>query len=108
ASGSHDTSVLLQALVVYGTTAHHRRTPNGYSAFVPPSYAHVSAQSMSLPARPALDALARIDVRFVVVAPRARGGPWAALLDPDRARPLQLLGRLGSDLLYAVPRGSSP
>jgi hypothetical protein len=97
-------SGLYQAVNVYGTTAHHRRTPNGYSGFVPPSWRRISDEMRSLPDEPALDRLRAIGVRFVVVRAGAAGGTWDALLDPQRARPLRLVGRYGGDLLYEVPR----
>ncbi|MEX1007237.1 MAG: hypothetical protein WD271_05265 [Acidimicrobiia bacterium] len=92
-----------QAENVYGTTAHHRRTPNGYSGFFPPSWRTLSAQMRTFPDTAALDRLRELDVRFVVVRGWARGGQWGALLDPQQARPLRFIGRYGDDLLYAIP-----
>ena len=79
-------SGLFQAVNVYGTTAHHRRTPNGYSGFVPPSWKRLSVEMRALPDEAALAKLRAIGVRFVVVREGARGGAWDALLDPERAR----------------------
>jgi len=92
-----------QAENVYGTTAHHRRTPNGYSGFFPPSWVALSAAMRSLPDADALQRLRDLGVRYVVVRDWARGGSWAKLLDPAQARPLRLVGRYGGDLLYEVP-----
>jgi hypothetical protein len=92
-----------QAENVYGTTAHHRRTPNGYSGFFPPSWKRLSREMRSLPEDAALDRLRELGVRFVVVRGWAAGGHWAPLLDPDRAAPLRLVGQFGDDLLYEVP-----
>jgi hypothetical protein len=92
-----------QAENVYGTTAHHRPTPNGYSGFFPPSWKRLSVQMRALPAAPALDRLRALHIRFVVVRGWAAKGHWAPLLDPQRAAPLRLVGRYGDDLLYEVP-----
>jgi hypothetical protein len=92
-----------QAENVYGTTAHHRATPNGYSGYFPPSWVKLSRQMRSLPDPAALDRLRELGVRYVVVRDWARGGDWEALLDPARAAPLRLVGRYGGDLLYEVP-----
>ena len=99
-------SGLFQTLNVYGTTAHHRRTPNGYSGFFPPSWQRLSVAMRALPDEAALERLRELDVRFVVVHKGAHGGAWDALLDPERAKPLRLVGRYGGDLLYEVPRGT--
>ncbi len=92
-----------QAENVYGTTAHHRITPNGYSGFFPPSWTVLSAAMLELPDSAALNRLRRIGVRYVVVRDWAKGGPWERLLDPDAARPLERVGRYGGDVLYRVP-----
>jgi hypothetical protein len=92
-----------QAENVYGTTAHHRDTPNGYSGYFPPSWVALSKQMRTLPGAAALDRLRALGVRYVVVRDWARGGAWDALLDPEQARPLRLVGRYGDDLLYEVP-----
>ena len=92
-----------QAENVYGTTAHHRETPNGYSGFFPPSWVALSKQMESLPDATSLARLRALGIRFVVVRDWAEGGVWAPLLDPARAAPLRLVGRFGDDLLYEVP-----
>jgi hypothetical protein len=92
-----------QAQNVFGTTAHHRRTPNGYSGIVPKEFVTRSARMRSLPSAATLRELRDIDVRFVVVRASARGTVWEPLLDPARAAPLELVGRYGDDLLYRVP-----
>ncbi len=92
-----------QAENVYGTTAHHRVTPNGYSGYFPPSWVALSKQMRALPDAGALDRLRALGIRYVVVRDWAKGGAWDALLDPNRARPLHLVGRYGPDLLYEVP-----
>jgi hypothetical protein len=94
-----------QAENVYGTTAHHRATPNGYSGYFPPSWVNLSEQMRSLPDATALARLRKLGVRYVVVRDWARGGTWDALLDPARARPLRLVGTYGGDRLYEVPPG---
>ena len=92
-----------QAENVYGTTAHHRRTPNGYSGFFPPSWRETSRVVERLPEERALEHLRDIGVRYVVVRSWAKDGTWGALLDPSRAAPLRLLGRYDGDLLYEIP-----
>jgi hypothetical protein len=92
-----------QAENVYGTTAHHRRTPNGYSGFFPPSWTALSRQMRSLPDAASLARLRALGIRYVVVRSWAAHGTWDALLDPALARPLHLVGRYGDDLLYEVP-----
>lgn len=96
-----------QAENVYGTTAHHRITPNGYSGYFPPSWVALSKEMRSLPGAAALDHLRALGVRYVVVRDWARNGAWDALLDPTQARPLRLVGRYGGDLLYEVPPRSN-
>lgn len=90
-----------QSMIVYRTTAHHRRTPNGYGGFVPPSYDHTALVLKSLPQPEALGYLKSIGVRYVVVG--QAGGPWADLRDPAKAYPLRLHGEFGDDILYEVP-----
>jgi len=94
---------LRQADNVYGTTAHHRETPNGYSGFFPPSWIELSDEVESLPSASALDALRDVDVRYIVVRDWAEGGPWGALLDPETAKPLRLVTEDDGDLLYEIP-----
>lgn len=53
------------------------------------------------PRAAALAELRRLDVRFVVVA--ALAGRWDDPRTPEQARPLELLGAFGSDLVYRVP-----
>jgi hypothetical protein len=96
-----------QAENVYGTTAHHRDTPNGYSGYFPPSWVALSKQMRELPDAAAIERLRALGIRFVVLRDWARGGTWDALLDPERARPLRLVGQYGPDLLYEVPAGGS-
>jgi hypothetical protein len=103
-----DLSVWDQPLNMYGTTAHHRRTPNGFASYTPKSYATTFAQLMTLPDERALDTLRALRVRYVVVHPKVAGGPWARLLDPRQARPLHLIGRFADDLLYEItPAGGA-
>jgi hypothetical protein len=92
-----------QAENVYGTTAHHRITPNGYSGYFPPSWVALSKAMRELPDADALARLRALGVRYVVVRDWARGGAWDKLLDPEQAKPLRLVGRFGPDLLYEVP-----
>ena len=92
-----------QVANVYGTTAHHRTTPNGYSGLAPEEWPAFSSRMRALPAPPALDELRAIGVRFVVVRAAAVGTAWEPLLDPSAAGPLRLLGRHGGDLLYELP-----
>jgi hypothetical protein len=105
ASGAAYLTILAEADVVYRVTASHRVTPNGYSGFFPDSYFRMTRLVQSLPGQPGLGYLQSIGVRFVVVHVPAilTGGPWAALLHPDTARPLRLVGRFGDDLLLEVP-----
>ena len=92
-----------QVANVYGTTAHHRTTPNGYSGLAPDEWPAFSSRMRALPASPALDELRAIGVRFVVVRAAAAGTAWAPLLDPAGAGPLRLVGRHDDDLLYELP-----
>jgi hypothetical protein len=100
-----DPSLWEQPVNMYGTTAHHRRTPNGFSSYVPDSYARTFARLLGLPGADAIRTLRSLGVRYVVVHPNVAGGPWDGLLERDRARPLRLVGRFGRDLLYEVPPG---
>ena len=89
---------------VYGGTAHHRITPNGYSGLAPREWPAISDRMRALPSPGALDELRSIGVRFVVVrAGAVVGTPWEPLLDPAAAAPLELLGRYDGDLLYELP-----
>ena len=88
---------------VYGTTAHHRRTPNGYSGVQPEEWLAFSVRMKALPSPATLEELRSIGVRFVVVRASVEGTPWETLLDTSAARPLRLVGRFDGDLLYEVP-----
>jgi hypothetical protein len=98
-----DLTIWDQPLNMYGTTAHHRRTPNGYASYTPKTYAKTFASLLALPDARAIRALRALDIRFVVVHKEVVGGRWARLRHPARVRPLRLVGRFGSDLLYEVP-----
>jgi uncharacterized protein YjeT (DUF2065 family) len=93
-----------QAENVYGTTAHHRITPNGYSGYFPPSWKQLSRDMEQLPDARTLAQLRRLGVRYVVARDWAAGTVWAPLLDRDRAAPLRYLGSYDGDVLYEVPR----
>lgn len=88
---------------VYGTTAHHRITPNGYSGFAPEEWPELSSRMRAFPSPSTLRELREIGVRFVVVRPEVAGTVWQRFLDPSQAGPLRLLGRHGDDLLYELP-----
>jgi hypothetical protein len=90
--------VLSQARVTYRTTAHHRRTPNGYGGFTPDSYRDVQEVVARLPERDAVDALRALGMRFVVVDEGS-----ADLGDPTTASPLRFIGDFDGDLLYELP-----
>jgi len=92
-----------QAENVYGTTAHHRITPNGYSGFFPPSWKRLSREMEALPDATTIDHLRALGIRYVVVRSWAAGGPWASLLEPTNATPLRYLGTYDGDVLYEVP-----
>jgi hypothetical protein len=92
-----------QAANVYGTTEHHRRTPNGYSGFFPPSWVRTSRIAEDLPNREAITRIRALGVRYVIVRSWARGGTWEPLLDPANAAPLRLVGEFDGDLLYEMP-----
>jgi hypothetical protein len=96
-----------QAENVYGTTAHHRITPNGYSGYFPPSWKRLSREVEHLPDDAALARLRSLDVRYVVVRDWADGTVWEPLRDRTRAAPLRYLGTYGGDVLYEVPAGAS-
>ena len=103
-TGVANLAIFTQPDFVYRTTAHHRRTPNGYSGYFPPSYFETSRLVLGLPDSASLERLRSVGVRFVVVGPAARATPpWDRLTDPARAAPLRLVGRYGDDLLYEVP-----
>lgn len=90
---------------VYGTTAHHRITPNGYSGLAPVEWPALSARMRRVPDPATLRELRSIGVRFVVVRSTAAGTAWARLLDPAAAGPLRLIGDYEGDLLYQLPDG---
>ena len=93
-----------QAENVYGTTAHHRLTPNGYSGYFPPSWKQISRTMYALPDPVALTELQRLGIRYVVVRSWAKGGIWGHMLNPEfAAPPLKLLGTFDGDVLYEVP-----
>jgi hypothetical protein len=92
-----------QAENVYNTTAHHRRTPNGYSGFFPPSWVTTSRIVEDLPDARSLRRLRELGIRYVVVRSWAEGGTWDTLLEPRRAAPLRFVGEFDGDLLYEVP-----
>jgi hypothetical protein len=98
-----DLSLYAQVPFVYGSTAHHRRMPNGYSGYVPASYARTSRIVLGLPDERAIDHLRSIGVRYVVVTKGAEVGPWQDLRDVSSAQPLRYLGRYGSSMLYELP-----
>ena len=103
-SRSPDIGVFLQPTLIYGTTAHHRPTPNGYSGFSPPSYARMARDTFDLPDERVLDELRDRGVRFVVVTSYADDvAELARLRDPANAAPLELVGRYGPDVLYRIP-----
>jgi hypothetical protein len=93
--------ILNHASVVYRTTAHHRRTPNGYGGYFPASFFELPDRLAALPDEGSLAFLRRTGVRFVVVGRDA--GPWQSLRDPANAAPLRLVGVYADDLLYEVP-----
>jgi len=99
-----DIGYFAQPRNLYGATAHHRRTPNGYAGYLPRSYLRHSKTLRSLPDERSLALLRRLGVRYVVVHPGVAGTPWARLLDRDAAEPLRYVGTYGTDLLYEVPR----
>ena len=88
---------------LYGATAHHRITPNGYSGLAPAEWPALSKRMQDIPSTPALDELRSLGVRFVVVRSEVVSTPWEPLLDPAQAAPLVLIGRYGDDLLYELP-----
>jgi len=93
--------VLPQAAVIYGTTAHHRRTPNGYSGYFPDSFYALDERVGGLPDDASLGFLRRLSVRYVVVPEAA--GSWQHLRRPAAAAPLVLVGAYDGALLYEVP-----
>jgi hypothetical protein len=92
-----------QAENVYGTTAHHRITPNGYSGFFPPSWKRLSREMEALPDADTIARLRALGIRYVVVRDWAAGTVWAPLLDPANAAPLRHVGTFDRDVLYEVP-----
>jgi hypothetical protein len=98
-----DLSIWDQPMNMYGTTAHHRKTPNGFASYTPKSYAKTFARLLSLPDRRSLATLHALDIRYIVVHDKVAGGRWDRLLHPTQVHPLHLVGRFGHDLLYEVP-----
>jgi hypothetical protein len=92
-----------QAENVYGTTAHHRITPNGYSGYFPPSWKRLSREMEALPDADTLVRLRALGIRYVVVRDWAAGTVWAPLLDAANAAPLRHVGTFDGDVLYEVP-----
>ena len=74
-----------QAENVYGTTAHHRKTPNGYSGYFPPSWVKLSKEMRALPDEQTLAHLRDLGVRYVVVRGWARGGGMGRVARPRAA-----------------------
>jgi hypothetical protein len=105
-SDAVDIGYFQQPKNLYGATEHHRRTPNGYSGYLPASYLRQSRALRALPDDEALALLRQVGVRYVVVHEGVTGTPWASLRNPEAAAPLALVGRYGPDLLYEVPRAS--
>jgi hypothetical protein len=91
-----------QARNVYGRTAHHRRTPNGYSGIQPQEWLELSERMERLPDDEAVEELLDLGVRFVVVRADVLGTPWESLLGGRDVGPLQLIGEHEGDLLYAL------
>ena len=99
-----DIGYFAQPRNLYGATAHHRRTPNGYAGYLPESYLENVARLAKPAGRGfARGRLRRLGVRYVVVHADVASTPWARLRVPDAAAPLRLVGRYGTDLLYEVP-----
>jgi len=92
-----------QAENVYGTTAHHRITPNGYSGYFPPSWKRISREMEALPNASTLAHLRALGIRYVVVRDWAAGSVWEPLLHPADAAPLRHVGTYEGDVLYEVP-----
>src|SRR5262249_40656942 len=65
-----------QAENVYGTTAHHRITPNGYSGYFPPSWKRLSRDMEQLPDATTLTRLRSLGcaTSSCAIGPRARCG----------------------------------
>jgi hypothetical protein len=101
----NDLSYFRQPEFVYRSTAHHRPTVNGYSGFFPPWSGTSVDLARRLPCRAAREGLWNAGVRFIVV-PAQPSAPWEALREPETAAPLELIGRYGSELLYALPQPS--
>ncbi len=101
-----DIGYFAQPLNLYGATAHHRRTPNGYAGYLPKSYLEQSKQLRGLPDARALALLRRLGVRYVVVHPgvaaHAVGGPQVAG-QGEAAAPRRPV-RHGPALRAATPR----
>jgi hypothetical protein len=90
-----------QAEIVYRTTAHHRKTPNGYSGTTPDSFRALEDRVASLPAPAAIEHVRGLGVRYIVLL--EDGGAWEHLRDPDEADPLRVIGEFGGELLLEVP-----
>ncbi|MCB1029252.1 MAG: hypothetical protein KDB24_15990, partial [Microthrixaceae bacterium] len=91
---------------VFRSTAHHRPVLNGYSGTFPESFITRSNTLKSLPGPAAMAELRRLDVTDLVVTPAVTGTPWEALLDPNDAGPLELVGiEPNGDVHYRVPAG---
>ena len=92
-----------QAENVYGTTAHHRITPNGYSGYFPSSWKRIPAKWRPCPTRRHSNTSAALGIRYVVVRDWAAGTVWEPLLDPTNTAPLRHVGTYDGDVLYEVP-----
>ena len=92
-----------QAENVYGTTAHHRITPNGYSGYFPSSWKRISREMEAVPDAATLEHLHALGIRYVVVRDWATGTVWEPLLDPTNTAPLRHVGTYDGDVLYEVP-----
>ncbi|MDQ1466773.1 MAG: hypothetical protein QOH10_1188 [Actinomycetota bacterium] len=87
-----DLSFFVQPDIVFRTTAHHRPTVNGYSAYFPPWSGTAVDLAAKLRCASARRALYEAGVRFVVSAPYL----------PISAVGLRQLGRYGNEVLYEL------
>lgn len=91
---ANDSAFLVQPTIVYRTTAHHRPTVNGYSAYFPPWSGRAVDLAGKLECASARRAFYAAGVRFVVTAHGIRMPPAG----------FRLIGRYGPERLFALMR----
>jgi hypothetical protein len=87
---------------VYFSTYHWRPLVNGYSGYVPTSYAEIAWQVRNLPDRYSIDYLGALGVGHLILhtayMTQAMAGRWY----PDPPAGLEKVAEFGTDIVYAI------